>query len=683
MANESEVTLKVKVDSKQAEKQVESLTKNFSDAFSSGTKDATKSFNSLFSTSSTGITSMVKGLGLATVAIGAVGFAVKEAFSAFEDIAKVADETNKINKQFDFLAEKAGDTGGRLRASFEEVNLGILDTEDILKSASVALTNLSIPTQDIAKNFEAARRTAIALGGDTIQNFEAINTAIASGNTRVLKQIGLFIDADSAVADYAASIGVAAKFLTDAQRQAAIFAAIQNKVNDSFSNVDITTKTTSESFQQFRTAVGDVGEAVAIALNKIFGPSVSALLQKFSESLGVLSNEILSRYGDETEKAAATQQLLRQSLEDTVLSLQKEIAFMEEKTKREGVLLGFKESEINAVKKKLQAVESQIEKEDILSMKQQQAADFLKNIDQEKAVLSAQDLQRLEARRLAEQALVDQTRAQEIANLDAKLAASITNEEIDRLAFEKQILLAEQNSAQLEALDAKFKAQNLTNTQAHIDARKALEEKGYLDSNKIADDADKKKKANADKIRQEELANQQAFFSAATSLQNSKTKELAAIGKAAAITEIAIKTPQAVASSFAFGTSFGGPVVGFILGAIAAAAMAAQAANVAGVGLATGITAVPKGFPNDTFPANLTSGERVLSVEQNKDLGKFLDSQESQSSKSIDLEQTNGLLAAIAERLGQLENTIIVNVGPREIMREVREGIRSGQQVLS
>ncbi len=92
MANESEVTLKVKVDSKEAEKKVEGLTKSFSDSFNEGTKKAESGFSSLFSTTSSGILNVVKGFGLATVAIGAVGFAIKAAFSAAEDIAKIADE---------------------------------------------------------------------------------------------------------------------------------------------------------------------------------------------------------------------------------------------------------------------------------------------------------------------------------------------------------------------------------------------------------------------------------------------------------------------------------------------------------------------------------------------------------------------------------------------------------------
>lgn len=42
------------------------------------------------------------------------------------------------------------------------------------------------------------------------------------------------------------------------------------------------------------------------------------------------------------------------------------------------------------------------------------------------------------------------------------------------------------------------------------------------------------------------------------------------------------------------------------------------------LGLATGITEVPRGYPNDTFAARLTSGERVVDTNTNKDLKDFL-----------------------------------------------------------
>lgn len=99
--------------------------------------------------------------------------------------------------------------------------------------------------------------------------------------------------------------------------------------------------------------------------------------------------------------------------------------------------------------------------------------------------------------------------------------------------------------------------------------------------------------------RAADLADQNAFFSAATSLSNSKSKELAAIGKAAAITQIAIKTPPAIASSYEFGTKTGGPFLGAVLAGVAGIAMAGQAAAIAGVPLAEGgiVRATPGGVP--------------------------------------------------------------------------------------
>lgn len=88
--------------------------------------------------------------------------------------------------------------------------------------------------------------------------------------------------------------------------------------------------------------------------------------------------------------------------------------------------------------------------------------------------------------------------------------------------------------------------------------------------------------------RQAEVQDQTTFFSTVSTLSSSNSKALAAIGKAAAITQIAIKTPEAAASSFAFGASIGGPILGSIFEGIALTAMAAQAAQVAGVPLAEG-----------------------------------------------------------------------------------------------
>jgi TP901 family phage tail tape measure protein len=136
--------------------------------------------------------------------------------------------------------------------------------------------------------------------------------------------------------------------------------------------------------------------------------------------------------------------------------------------------------------------------------------------------------------------------------------------------------------------------------------------------------ADKKVR---DEQRKQELEDEKAFFSAATSLANSENKTLAAIGKAAAITQIAIKTPQAVASSFAFGASVGGPIVGGVFAGIAAAAMAAQAAKIAGIsGFQTGgiVPGQPSGTDNQLI--SVAGGEAVLNRGQQTNLFNAINS---------------------------------------------------------
>ncbi len=234
--------------------------------------------------------------------------------------------------------------------------------------------------------------------------------------------------------------------------------------------------------------------------------------------------------------------------------------------------------------------------------------------------------------------------------LDQQLQNAIARGEIDKQNQTQQLLFQQQY------LDARLKA-----VQGNIEQEKALQQKQAALDKQVAT------------LRLNQAA---GFFGDLSSLTQTKNKELFEIGKAAALANAIINGFLAVQNALAVPPF----PVGLALAAAAAVKAAVQISGIQSQGLATGITAVPAGFPNDTFPASLTSGERVLSVPQNQDLNRFLQSQDQKSSASFD-DESKGLLGAIVERLGNLENTIIVNIGPREIMREVREGIRSGQQV--
>jgi hypothetical protein len=130
-------------------------------------------------------------------------------------------------------------------------------------------------------------------------------------------------------------------------------------------------------------------------------------------------------------------------------------------------------------------------------------------------------------------------------------------------------------------------------------------------------------KGKAD-VRARDIADQEAFFASATSLQTSSNKSLAAIGKSAALVQIGINTQKSASSSFAFGSSIGGPALGAAFAAIAVAAGTAQAAKVAGIqGFANGgIIGATQGPDNQI--ATVRTGEMVLNADQQGRLFKAL-----------------------------------------------------------
>lgn len=79
------------------------------------------------------------------------------------------------------------------------------------------------------------------------------------------------------------------------------------------------------------------------------------------------------------------------------------------------------------------------------------------------------------------------------------------------------------------------------------------------------------------------------------------------------------------------------------------------------LGFAKGLTEVPQGFPRDSFPANLTSGERVVDADTNRDLKDFLSQARSGG--------------------GSQQVVVVLQVGQEELARTIVELDRSGFQL--
>lgn len=224
--------------------------------------------------------------------------------------------------------------------------------------------------------------------------------------------------------------------------------------------------------------------------------------------------------------------------------------------------------------------------------------------------------------------------------------------------FENQKITAEQfNADMLTAQQATFAAQQ----QGLIDSRNAgklTNEEYYLAERELnAKQAAEKKKLEEDNAKREEAQKKQrlqdfsTFFGNLAALQQSSSKELAAIGKAAAIAQATINMYEAITGAYKTGANIGGPVLGAAFGAAAGAAQAANLAKIAGVGLAGGIDSVPGVGSRDNFPAVLAPGERVVPSETNQDLTAFLARQQENQGMTVTM-NFNGLVAGNPSEIG-------------------------------
>ena len=271
----------------------------------------------------------------------------------------------------------------------------------------------------------------------------------------------------------------------------------------------------------------------------------------------------------------------------------------------------------------------------------------------------------------------DGTSEADLATINARktLNAELLSLENQRI-LEENLLAEQQRIAEVERFGVKT-AEDIEALNSFVLTKNEIEYQAEVQKNEAIIDSEQEKLANKKALQTkeiadlranaaakravlaQEIADQQAFFSAAISLSNSENKTLAAIGKAAALGELAIKTPQAIASSFAFGTRTGGPVLGAVFAGVAATAMAAQAARIAGLkGFTDGGVVGGSNFSGDRIAINTNSDEMVLNREQQAELFNI----------------------AKGRGRSQDDTPIVIQIDGREVFRAMREYSQGGMR---
>lgn len=287
MAEEGKVGIKIDLDSKESIEKLLNL-KNIVEKLGS-------------SESLTGLIEGLVRIGPLAGALGATFYAVKTAIEAtFE-----AENIKAINQQFEILTERAGVAGETLKNAMVGAAKGMVDDTELMKLANKAIVEFEGSAAKLPQVMELARKASAVTGQDMTANFEMINHAVATGSQRMLKQLGLSIDVKKATEQYAKSIGVATDSLNENGKKQAILNAVLEKGKAAYAGIDGDIKKSQNSWKQLLTTLDQIKEIFLLTFEKYVGPVVSKVISEINRDLVLLKTNLVSVFGDESEKARA------------------------------------------------------------------------------------------------------------------------------------------------------------------------------------------------------------------------------------------------------------------------------------------------------------------------------------------------------------------------------------------
>jgi len=256
----------------------------------------------------------VETLGKGFLALKAIGL-VKELVEFGIEAALDAEHVNAISNAFKTLSEEAGIVPEELKEGLEKVADGLIEGTQLLEIANKAIVSMGKGAEHLPEIFEQARKAATAFGGAATDRFEQINQAIQSGQTRMLKQIGINIDADQAMKDYARTLGVTSDQLNEQGKQTAIMNAFLEQSREKYKGIDVNAQEMGNALARTKTSFGELGESSKIFFNVLFGPAIEWAIEKMGEFAGWI-NKFVKKFIDLTPHVKAHVEVQKEMTEE-------------------------------------------------------------------------------------------------------------------------------------------------------------------------------------------------------------------------------------------------------------------------------------------------------------------------------------------------------------------------------
>jgi hypothetical protein len=307
MAQDNQLVLEIVLDDG-------SIQRGFAKVKSSG-EDAAQGIGSKFKGALSNIqnpTDILSSITLIKKAFDAVSVVAEKAFN----FVLLGEQVKATNAQFEFLAQNAGIAGDALKQQLNDASAGLADTTDLLQAASEGFVKFGDGARRLPEVLSLARQVTAVFGGELTQNFENLNNAIAAGSSRALKAVGIYLDTDNVLKEYAKTLGITTDALTQSEKQQAILNATLADGEKRYKGVDLNLRATTDSFTRFKNLGKDALEGVALVSTSIFGPAFETVFDKASKILEAFNIAVTGKFGAGADKARADVELLKSAIEE-------------------------------------------------------------------------------------------------------------------------------------------------------------------------------------------------------------------------------------------------------------------------------------------------------------------------------------------------------------------------------
>ena len=222
--------------------------------------------------------------------IGAAFYAAKGGINATNSFVQSGQQVQNLMPSFKALGSQIDMTQDALK-KLKTATDGTVNSMELMKMANQAMTLGVIGSEDeMAKLFDTAQRLGKSLGVDTKDAVDSLVTGMGRQSIMMLDNLGIIVDTQKAYDDYAESIGVTSKELTDQQKKIAFNNAALEAAEEKVSVLGDENRTASDEFARLSATAADfgaaIGEKVLPLLGKVAG-AVATAIEKTSELFGL------------------------------------------------------------------------------------------------------------------------------------------------------------------------------------------------------------------------------------------------------------------------------------------------------------------------------------------------------------------------------------------------------------